>query len=230
MNASAKRDEHDRPYRHDACEPDALDRRLRSQHDPQAEKQPERIAPHGDERAAAGERQRQQRDDRSERQQRDDPPVIGVRPSAPARGRGHNSGAAIARAGSRNTSWSAAKSSGWATYSNRSRAWRGARIRIAERKKIVLHQPEQMRSGDRQCDRAPPHKAPASARLCRARAIDEKEQRKRHREHDDEIFRPQRKAEAGAEHAPMHAGGRCATRDGTNIRRPPTTAAGSRRD
>ena len=67
----------------------------------------------------------------------------------------------------------------------------GAVLGITEGDKVVAHQPEEVRRHDNQGDRNGEVGAGRHERFAGI-AIDQDEQRDRHRQDDDEIFRPER--------------------------------------
>ena len=141
---------------HDARRARRARSRGRMHHQPQAEEQPQRIAPHRDDAAAAH--------DRAATRSATGPKASSVtmrRSNASARpvaARGSARAAQIAAA--RSAAMAAAKPTcadqepaACRTWSSRPRERRGARLRIGERQEIVLHQPDQMRRHDHERDR-----------------------------------------------------------------------------
>ena len=133
-----------------------LDRDRHREHDPEPEKQPQRVAPHRD-HAAPAERPPWQAavDGRPERQQRDDAAVerIGRDALRPCpRGRGQNSADGDQQRGQQEAQLTDREGRRMQDVVDQPARRRRAGAGIGEGQEIVLHQPNQMRRHDRQRD------------------------------------------------------------------------------
>ena len=198
------------------------------QHDPQPDKKPERIAPHGKCAAAA---HRDQRDHGSPGPNASSVTMRRSNVSAdqPHRrggfGCGQNNAAAMKSDGSRKKIW-LPRTPPDAGYDRTSRAPRAARwLGIGERQEIGLEQPDDMRRGDDERDDEASHGPGVAKRAARV-AVEQQEQHVGRRQDDDKIFGPQRAAEGEAEQEPVP---QAAAPEGcmeTRSRPAPRTAAG----
>ena len=136
--------------------PRLVERALRDQHQPDAEEQPDRIAPHGDRAAAAERGERQHRDHRPEHQPGDDAAVEGIG-AGPRRRLSRGS----ARQEQRNGDEQRRQQEVQLAHGELQRMpqvveqparQHRAVFGIGERQEVVAHQPDEMRRHDHQRD------------------------------------------------------------------------------
>ena len=195
--------EHRRPRRHQPLEARVIERGLGGEHDPQPEKQPQRVAPHRESAAPADRRKRQHGGGRAERQQGDDPAVEGVgrhrcrrRRPRPGERRGDQQGR------HQEEQLPEREHHRLQDVVEQPARGRGARAGVGERQEIVAHQPDQMRRHHYERDRERDPGAGRRQRLAGI-AVDDQQQRHRRRQHDHEILRPQRDPDRKPEQRPI---------------------------